>query len=140
MIRMREIFVGNPQKLKMEWHRNLLYHYYAVNELRAEYGKPMFCTSGVRTVEQQKIIYKQINRDRAAKGLPLIPTPLNSAHVMGAATDWKDYDGQLYQFVVERPDMMEELNLWVEDKMYTPYHTHIQTIPPKSGARIFRPY
>jgi len=140
MIRMYEL---NPKGLKLTkahlW--NLLYHYMAMNEVRAEFGKPMICTSGVRSKQEQIWIYNKINKARKKKGLASLGVPLESSHVIAAGSDWKDPNGELFEFLtVTRPELMEELDLYIEEKKYTPNHTHIQTVPVASGNRVFIPY
>lgn len=139
MIRLIEL---NPLNIPLEdepWW-NLLYHLHVMNEIRYHYGQPMLCTSGVRSKEQHLEIYKRINEEREKAGFAAVIPPFNSPHLMGCASDWKDPQGKLFDFLTARPGLMEQLDIYIEDREYTPHHCHIQTVRTSSGARIFRPY
>lgn len=139
MIRLIELNPLNVPMDKETWW-NLLYHLHIMNEIRYYWGQPMICTSGIRSKEQHLEIYKGINKDREADGLPPIIPPAKSPHLIGCASDWADSDGHLFFFLADHPDLMEELDIYVEYRSHTPNHCHIQTIPPKSGKRFFHPY
>jgi len=36
-------------------------------------------------------------------------------------------------------DVLETLGLWMEDPQWTPTWLHVQTIPPRSGHRVYIP-
>lgn len=64
-----------------------------------------------------------------------------SNHMTGKAIDIGDDDGQLDAFCVSPAgrQVMTEIGLWLESPSATPRWTHVQTVPPGSGRRIFNP-
>jgi hypothetical protein len=63
----------------------------------------------------------------------------NSQHIYGNAVDIEDKDGRLKKFCVENIERLIEIGLWMEDVTATPTWVHLQSVPPKSGDRIFKP-
>ena len=98
--------------------------YFAMNEFRKAYGKPMTVTSGVRSENDQARINPK------AKG---------SAHVRAAACDIADADKDVWGFCMDNIPLLEKLGLYLEDKSATPRWVHFQIYPPKSGRRVFLP-
>jgi hypothetical protein len=130
---------GLPLTDEQKFNQRRLFE--AVNKLRALYGKPMVVTSGVRDAERQKEI------DTLAGRRPR----LGSAHIKGAAADFRDPDGELKAFIKERGGeaFLAELGLYMEAPEYTVGYlpdgprydwVHLQVTPPASGKRIFQPY
>lgn len=95
-----------------------------MNAVRNLYGKPMVVTSGLRTLIDQA----RIN-----------PSAPQSKHLLGQACDISDRDGELWAWVEKHLDEMAAIGLWFEDGTYTDGWVHFQTVPPKSGKRIFVP-
>jgi hypothetical protein len=63
-----------------------------------------------------------------------------SAHLTGQAVDLRDHaDRQLARWCLRNLDMLEKLALWMEDPRFTPTWTHLQSIAPGSGKRVFIP-
>ena len=62
-----------------------------------------------------------------------------SKHLSGEAADIPDPDRVLATWCVDNLDVLEEIGLWIEDPRYTPTWLHVQTVPPKSGKRVFIP-
>lgn len=89
------------------------------DEIREAYGKPIHITSGYRCEAQNKKI-------GGAK---------NSNHVKGNAIDIVRTVG-LEEFIMKN---LEILDIYIEDKVYSPTWIHIQINPPKSGKRMFKP-
>ena len=87
-------------------------------------GRSFLVTSGLRTQAMQN----QIN-----------PANRNSCHLIGAAVDCSDVDGEIYQYALENIDLMIRLGLYFESRTYTRRWIHAQFIPPKSGNRFFIP-
>lgn len=110
-----------------------------LNRLRKEYGLPMFVTSGLRDMKKHLAIYEEKNKKLKEQGLPEIKVPMGSLHLRGLAVDFADKDGKLWDWIQARQDLIEELDLYFEDKAATPGWTHIQIRAPKSGKRIFKP-
>lgn len=92
--------------------------------LENEYCAPFQITSGLRSTEEQQ----RIN-----------PKSTKSAHLTGEACDILDTKKMVWDFMLSNFDLVEELGLYLESKIYTPKHVHIQTRKPKSGNRIFIP-
>jgi hypothetical protein len=40
---------------------------------------------------------------------------------------------------MENLDVLAEIGLWLEHPISTPRWCHVQTVPPKSGKRVFTP-
>jgi hypothetical protein len=104
-----------------QWQQVL---FVAINKVRSAYGKPMIVNSGVRSMQDQM----RIN-----------PSAPKSKHLLGAAVDISDKDGQLWDWCMKNIKVLEEAGLYLEDKKATPTWVHFQCIPPKSGRRIFIP-
>lgn len=139
MIREKELN-RNAVRLNAERRANFLYHYFAMNELRAEYGRPMHVTSGVRSWLEHIDIYRRKNLRREKAGLSAIPTPLKSSHLEAAATDFLDTTGELYRFCEVNEELLIELGIYVENRRFTPTWCHLQTVPTRSGSRFFLPW
>lgn len=95
----------------------------SLNKFRAAYGKPMHVSSGYRPGKYNK----------AAGGA------INSSHLTCEACDFKDGDWALKQFVLMRPEILEECGLYMEHPDHTRTWIHLQTRKTASGARIFKP-
>lgn len=64
-----------------------------------------------------------------------------SRHMTGEACDLSDDDEALDRWLVQ-PDgqaVLERIGLWMEHPEATPRWSHVQTVPPGSGRRIFWP-
>ena len=62
-----------------------------------------------------------------------------SKHVLCHAIDIDDDDGALDAWCMANPRALEEIGLWLEHPAATPRWCHLQTVPPKSGKRVFHP-
>ena len=78
------------------------------------------------------------------------PSALNAAvkgaakksnHMLGLAVDIADQGGALDKWLLteEGQQALIEIGLWMEHPSATPGWTHVQTVPPKSGRRVFYP-
>ena len=129
MIMEREILKGQqcPEKYK----DNLLELLIKMNKVRDAYGRPMFVTSGFRTMKDHIRIYESM-------GIPRNKIPLQSKHLYCQACDIADPDNSLMEWVKKHVKLMEEIGLWMEEDD-TVNRVHFQTVPPKSGRRFFNP-
>jgi hypothetical protein len=132
----------NPKnhKLTHEQWENFYRHYFAMNEFRYRYRRPMIVNNGVRSLEEHLAIYKIANQRRKNMGLDEINVPMGSAHLLAAATDFRDIDHSIYNFCTRNEILLASLNIYVEHKDYTLNWCHLQSVPPKSGNRFFIPY
>jgi hypothetical protein len=79
----------------------------------------------------------------------------NSHHIRCLAADIEDSNGMLAKYCMTRQDLLEQFALWMEDPEYTRTiepgtskklplgqqgWVHLQSVPPKSGHRVFIPY
>lgn len=94
-----------------------------VLDLLAEYGTELPVTSGWRP--------SAINK--AAGGAR------KSKHMTGQACDLADPKGDFGRWCLANVDVLERLGLWAEHPDYTETWVHVQTIPPASGRRFYRP-
>lgn len=61
-----------------------------------------------------------------------------SRHQTGQAIDLRDPKGELAKLLTT-DGILEEFNLYMEDPKFTKGWVHLQSIPPGSGKRIFKP-
>lgn len=99
-----------------------------LNIIREAWGQPMVVTSGLRSAEQQN--------DLIARGMS---KAYNSKHLIGAAADILDMNGELKDWLKSNPEILEEAELWCEAASATPTWCHFQIYPPLSGHRWFLP-
>lgn len=66
---------------------------------------------------------------------------LKSNHMICKACDIGDDDESLDTWLMTPSGQraLEEIGLWMESPRATPRWAHVQTIPPKSGRRVFAP-
>lgn len=64
-----------------------------------------------------------------------------SNHMTGRAADINDPDGEVDDWLttVAGQQALQELGLWMEHPSCTKGWAHVQTIPPRSGKRVFYP-
>ena len=62
-----------------------------------------------------------------------------SKHLSCQAIDLEDEDGSLDAWCLAHLEVLEELGLWLEAPEATPGWCHLQTVPPRSGNRVFEP-
>jgi hypothetical protein len=64
-----------------------------------------------------------------------------SKHMTGQALDIYDPDGDLDEWLITEngQKVLHDLGLWMEHPSATKGWCHIQSIPPKSGRRVFYP-
>ncbi|MEJ7805646.1 MAG: D-Ala-D-Ala carboxypeptidase family metallohydrolase [Telluria sp.] len=64
-----------------------------------------------------------------------------SKHMTGHAIDIGDDDGQLDEWLMTVPGQaaLVKIGLWMEHPSATPRWSHLQSIPPGSGRRVFHP-
>lgn len=62
-----------------------------------------------------------------------------SSHLTGCACDIADADCKLKDYLRANPELLEECDLYAEDFDSTSTWVHLQSVPPKSGRRIFKP-
>lgn len=134
MISLKELlgtadFASQPKAIQ----DNLMILLERVNKLRQAYGKNMIVTSGLRTHADQVRIY-------AEKGITdQTKIPFGSQHIQGGACDFGDQYGKLKEWIKAHVDVLESIGLWCEALESTPTWLHVQIVPPKSGARFFKP-
>lgn len=104
-----------------------------INKIRTLWGKPMICTSGLRSMEDHLRIYKDKGITDQSK------IPMASKHLYGQACDISDPKGELAKWCHENIKHLEEIGLWCEATESTPTWVHFQILPPKSNNRFFKP-
>ena len=62
-----------------------------------------------------------------------------SKHITCQACDIHDPNGDLDEWCKDNLDVLAEIGLWLESPAHTPGWCHVQTVPPRSGNRIFIP-
>lgn len=109
-----------------------------VNVLLSIYGKTPGVTSGYRTPAKHIQIYQQIAK-KQGKIFDISKVPFGSKHLTGQAVDLYDPKQQFQLFLTEHTKYLEDIGLWCEDFTATKDWVHLQCVPPKSGARFFKP-
>lgn len=63
-----------------------------------------------------------------------------SKHLDARACDLQDTpDRRLARWCLRNLARLEEIGLWMEDPQWTPDWVHLQTVPPGSAKRVYRP-
>lgn len=96
-----------------------------INGLEEIWGKPLIVTSGYRPAEMNAAVAGSASK---------------SKHITCQAVDLRDIDQSLSKWLVEGPEILIMLGLWMEsplDTVNSP-HVHLQSVAPGSGNRIFR--
>ncbi len=131
-ISMKELNRDNvPLTAAMQANLSILFE--RMNKIRAAWKKPMKVTSGVRSIEDHKRIY----RSKAGPDATVLRIPMGSQHLKAGACDIADPDGSLMKWTKENVALLEQVGLWVEDG--TVGWVHYQVAPPGSGKRFFKP-
>lgn len=63
----------------------------------------------------------------------------NSLHMTGLAIDIYDPQGHIDNWLLQNPQPLIDIGLWQEHPSSTPTWCHVQTLPPRSGNRVFYP-
>ena len=64
---------------------------------------------------------------------------VKSKHITGQAIDLRDDDGYLDEFLYANQKYLQLAGLYMENPAATKGWTHLQSVPPKSGNRVFFP-
>lgn len=62
-----------------------------------------------------------------------------SKHLLGQAVDLSDPEGDLDEWCLASPEVLQGIGLWQEHPSATKGWCHLQIVPPKSGNRVFYP-
>ena len=95
----------------------------AVGAVEKAYGAPLLVTSGWRPPSVNKAV-------GGAK---------SSKHLTAQACDVSDPKGDLARWCLSNLPELERIGVWLEDPSFTGGWVHLQTVPPRSGRRVFRP-
>jgi hypothetical protein len=63
----------------------------------------------------------------------------HSKHILCLAIDIDDDDNALDAWCMAHQKVLKEIGLWLEHPTATPRWCHVQTVPPRSGKRVFHP-
>lgn len=126
MITIDDYLMGREKKSpldeELEWNARATVE--RVNTLLSAYGKPITVSSGYRP--------KYVN-DKTPGASP------NSKHITCQAVDLTDPDLSLARWCMANLPWLSTIGLWMEHPDYTKGWVHLQTVPPKSGNRVFIP-
>lgn len=135
MITLKDL-IGRPMAIPIEHEANLETLMDRLNLLEKAYGHPLIVSSGYRTLEHHLEIYR-------LKGIAdPNKIPMQSRHLSGQAADLVPVEDDIMHlklWIDANLPLMKEIGLWFEAFAYTPTWVHVQTIPPKSGQRFFKP-
>ena len=128
MISVADYFMGRdkqfPDELTDELRTNAASTVDRVNQLLEAFGEPRKVNSGWRPA-----VVNAATPNAAKK----------SKHMTCEACDISDYTGSLDAWCVNNLDALERIGLWLESPASTPSWCHVQTVPPRSGLRVFIP-
>ena len=128
MISLSEYFMGRDRQyggeLTDELRANAQITVDRVNQLLMTFGEYRTVNSGWRPAAVNAAVPGAASR---------------SKHTTCQACDLNDDDGSLDQWCLENPEILEGIGLWQESPESTPRWTHLQTVQPKSGNRVFKP-
>jgi hypothetical protein len=62
-----------------------------------------------------------------------------STHMLAQGVDLEDVDRKLSKWAMAHLDVLAEIGLWIEHPDYTLTWLHAQSVPPKSGRRVYIP-
>lgn len=62
-----------------------------------------------------------------------------SKHITGQAIDLADPEGELDEYLLAHQDVLAAHELWLEHPAATKGWCHLQSVPPRSGNRVFFP-
>lgn len=64
---------------------------------------------------------------------------VRSKHMTGEACDLYDPEGAIDDYLIDHPEPLIALGLYLEHPSATKNWSHVQIIPPRSGKRVFHP-
>lgn len=89
-----------------------------INQIREDYGSPLYCSSGARCDEYTAKL--------RAQGTP---AALHSKHIEGLAADLVPTKETIAHFHAWTLSRLGEFDIWIEDQTHTPTWQHIQIAP-----------
>ena len=64
---------------------------------------------------------------------------VKSKHMTAQAIDLYDPDGEIDDWCMDHLDKLEQCGIWIEHPSATKGWSHMQSVPPRSGKRVFYP-
>lgn len=123
MITLEKYLMGRKEGLTPDLLSNAQDTVEKVNKLLDYFGFAREVTSGYRTAGVNTLV-------GGAK---------KSNHMICKACDLEDRDGKLDNWCMDNQDKLESIGLWLEHPSATKGWCHVQTVPPRSGKRVFFP-
>lgn len=105
-------------------------------------------SNACRTVARVNELLRLIGNPRTRVNSGWRPHSINAAipnasprsrHLTCEAIDLRDEDGAFDAWCMRNLDRLESVGLWLEHPDATPGWCHVQTVPPRSGRRVFMP-
>ena len=128
MLSIQDYWMGRdrkyPDSLTQEIEGNALELIARANLLLKEFGQERKINSGWRPPE--------------VNGKTPGAAPM-SKHMQGLAIDLADPEGDLDEWCMDNLEALERIGLWMEHPACTKGWAHFQSVPPKSGKRVFYP-
>lgn len=126
MITLQEYLMGRDRKytLTPDLEANAEETVDKINQLLDAFGESRKVRSGWRPPE-----INQATTNAAPK----------SRHMSCEACDLDDPEGDLDEWALAHPEILQQIGLWQEHPSATKSWAHFQIVPPKSGNRVFFP-
>ena len=128
MISLADFYMGRDvayaSELTKELRWNAAITVARANDLLASFGEDREVNSGWRPAIVNATTYGAATR---------------SKHMTCEAIDLSDHDGDLDEYCLTHLDLLEGIGLFLEHPASTKGWCHVQTVPPRSGKRVFYP-
>lgn len=129
--------------------RNRTYAEYLTAEIERNAGETVARVNALLAAMSQDGLNREINPETGSQvSSGWRPPAVNattrgaarrSKHMTGLACDLYDPEGTLDEWCLDHPARLAEIGLWQEHPSATKGWLHVQTVPPKSGKRVFYP-
>ncbi len=131
----------SDEELTEEVKASLIRTFQWLDKVREWVGLPIIVTIALRTMSYHLALYKRINEQRKAKGLPELKVPMSSYHLVGRAVDFvvKGMTCDEFKAKVRKEGKLEEWKLRMERNGDGAEWIHLDDKEPGPSGREFNP-